>query len=405
MRRVAITGLGCVTPFGIGAAPLSRALLDGASAIRPARFAPAEDLQIGVAAEVPDFDVGAHFPPKQAGMMDRFAQFGVLAAREAWRDAGLAEASNGLKDRTAVVVGTGCGGKTADDAAYRRLYGEGEPRVHPLTTPRVMASAATSHITMDLGLRGPAFGVTSACASAAHALGQALGMVRQGQVDVALAGGAEACLALGLWRAWEAMRVMAPDACRPFSRGRRGMTLGEGAAIVALEPLEAARARGATVYAELAGFGMSADASHIVEPSADGAARAISAALADAKLVPEEVGYINAHGTGTAANDATETRAVRDVFGVHAEKLVVSSTKSMIGHALGASGALELVATLLAFQQGMLPPTVNYLGPDPACDLDCAPNEARRATVGAALSSSFAFGGLNAVLALRNPAA
>jgi nodulation protein E len=227
-------------------------------------------------------------------------------------------------------------------------------------------------------------------------------MVRSGAVRMAIAGGSEAVFSLGFLKAWEAMRVVSPDTCRPFSRDRRGLILGEGGAMLVLEPLDSARARGAKIYGEIVGFGMSSDAFHITQPSADGAARAMRAALADASLACESIGYINAHGTATPANDATETSAIRKVFGAHADKLAVSSTKSMHGHALGAAGALEAVVTLLALENGMLPPTANYTEPDPACDLDVIPNQARHAQVEYALSNSFAFGGLNAVLAFRH---
>jgi nodulation protein E len=264
-----------------------------------------------------------------------------------------------------------------------------------------MSNAGASHIAMELTLTGPAYTISSACSSANHAIGQALWMLRSGQADLALAGGSEAPFSLGLLKAWEAMRVVSPDTCRPFSLDRKGLILGEGGAMLVLEPLDSARARGARIYAELAGTGMSADAHHITQGSVTGPAQALRAALADAELPPEAVEYINAHGTGTPVNDPTEARAIRDVFGRHADRLAVSSTKSLHGHALGAAGALEAVATALALHRGMLPPTANFSAPDPECDLDVIPNQARRAAVGAALSSSFAFGGLNAVLAFR----
>jgi nodulation protein E len=264
-----------------------------------------------------------------------------------------------------------------------------------------MPSAATSHVTMEFGLRGPAFGVTSACASSNHALAVAFDMVRLGRVPAALAGGSEACLTFGTIKSWEALRVMSPDGCRPFCRDRHGMVLGEGAGMFLLEPLEAARARGARPLAELAGAGMSADAGDIVAPSVDGAAAAIAAALADAGLAPERIGYINAHGTATPANDPAETKAIRQVFGRHADRLAVSSTKAVHGHALGAAGAIELVAVLGAFGEGLIPPTAGFTEPDPECDLDYVPNQARRVAIEAALSNSFAFGGLNCVLALK----
>jgi nodulation protein E len=273
--------------------------------------------------------------------------------------------------------------------------------VHPLTIPKTMANAGASHISMEFGLTGPGFTISTACSSAGHAIGQAFWMVRGGAADLAIAGGSEAPFSFGLLKAWEAMRVVSPDTCRPFSKDRRGMILGEGAAMFVLEPLEAARARGARIHAELVGFGMSSDAAHITQPSAEGAMRAMRAALRDAGIAPEQVGYINAHGTGTVANDAAETAAIRAAFGAHADRLAVSSTKSMHGHALGAAAALECLAAVLALRDGVLPPTANFNEPDPACDLDVIPNHARAAQVECALSNSFAFGGLNAVLALR----
>jgi nodulation protein E len=281
------------------------------------------------------------------------------------------------------------------------VYKHVRNRVHPLTIPKTMANAGASHISMEFGITGPSFTISTACSSAAHAIGQAYWMLRSGVTDLAITGGSEAPFSFGILKAWEAMRVVSPDTCRPFSKDRHGMILGEGAAMLVLEPLEAARARGARIHAEIVGFGMSADAGHITQPSVEGAARAMRAALRDASLAPERIAYINAHGTATAANDPTETAAIRAVFGAHAERLAISSTKSMHGHALGASAALECVATALALRDGLLPPTANYSQPDPECDLDVIPNQARAAQVEYALSNSFAFGGLNAVLALR----
>jgi nodulation protein E len=265
----------------------------------------------------------------------------------------------------------------------------------------MMISAAASHVTMEFGITGPSFAVSSACSSANHAIGEAFWMVKSGRARAALGGGSEACITFGVLKAWEALRVLAPDTCRPFSGGRRGMVLGEGAGVAVLERLDDAKARGAPIICELAGFGMTADAGDIVMPSDVGAAGAMAKALADGGIAPTDIGYINAHGTGTLANDATETRAIKRIFGDHAAKLMVSSTKSMHGHVLGGAGAIELVATAMALSDGVIPPTANYQRTDPACDLDYVPNEARQARVKAALSNSFAFGGLNAVLALR----
>jgi nodulation protein E len=341
-----------------------------------------------------------YFEDRRADFIDRFAQFGVIAAREAVQDAGV-EWTPELRETAAIVTGSCVGGQSTEDLGFVEVYKLGHNRVHPLTIPKTMANAGASHISMEFGITGPAFTISTACSSAAHAIGQAYWMVRSGMTDLALTGGSEAPFSFGILKAWEAMRVVSPETCRPFSKDRRGMVLGEGSAMFVIEPLEAALARGARVHAEIVGFGMSADACHITQPSAEGAARALRAALRDAKLAPEAIGYINAHGTATPANDPTETAAIRAVFGGHAEKLAVSSTKSMHGHALGAAAALECLATVLALRDGVLPPTANYNEADPECDLDVIPNAAREARVEYALSNSFAFGGLNAVLALR----
>jgi nodulation protein E len=324
---------------------------------------------------------------------------GLIAAREAIADAEV-EWNESLHERTAIVTGSCLGGKIAEDQVFSGFY-QNTGRAHPLSLPRAMANAGASHISMEFGIKGPTYTVSTACASANHAIGQAFHMVRHGAVEMAITGGSEAPFTLGHLKKWEAMRVVAPDTCRPFTKERRGMILGEGGAMIVLETLETARARGAKIYAEIVGFGMSSDAHHITQPTSEGPARAMHLALQDGAVNLERVGYINAHGTGTTANDATETIAIRAVFAEHADRLAVSSTKSMHGHALGAAGAIEAVATILALQNGVLPPTANFTTPDPECDLDVVPNEARRTEVEYALSNSFAFGGLNAVLAFR----
>lgn len=400
MRRVVVTGLGCISALGHSVGTFWDALTEGRSGIgRITAFDPTP-LLAKMAAEVKDFDPTRWVDEKQAALLDRFAQFAIAAADEAVRDAGLSF-SDGLGERTAVVIGTGVGGMGTLDDSFHRLYGERAPRVHPFTIPKLMVNAAASQITMRYGITGPAYAVASACSSANHAIGTAFGMVRLGQVEVAITGGSEATVTLGTCKGWEALRVVAPDTCRPFSADRRGMVLGEGAGILVLEPLERARTRGAPIYGEIIGFGMSSDAGDLLQPSAAGAARAMQAALRDARLSPEAVGYLNAHGTGTRANDPTETEAIKRVFGAHAYRLAVSSTKSMHGHALGAAGALELIATLKVLQTGIVPPTANFTRPDPACDLDYVPNTAREMRIGTAISNSFAFGGLNAVIAAR----
>jgi nodulation protein E len=400
MNRVVITGLGVVSPLGKNVPDFTARLRAGRSVIGPITIIPTDGLITKIAAEVPDFDPGTYFNDKQLPLLDRCAQFALVASREAVAQSEL-NFRDGLGRRAATIIGAGVGGMGTLDDSFHRLYAEGSKRAHPLTIPKLMISAAMSHITMEHGITGPSFTVASACASANHAIGVAFHMVRAGSVDVAVTGGTEAVLTFGTIKAWEALRVMAPDICRPFSRNRAGMVLGEGAAIMVLENRARAEARGAEILAEIVGFGMSSDAVDIVLPSAAGAASAMLACLADAGLAPEAVDYINAHGTGTVANDVTETKAIHAVFGNHAKKLAVSSTKAMHGHALGASGALELAATIVGMREGFIPPTANFTEADPECDLDYVPNNAREAQVEVAMSNSFAFGGHNAVLAIR----
>jgi nodulation protein E len=401
-RRVAITGLGIISPLGLNLPENWESLRNGRSGIGPVNVPDIAGvgLKMQNGAQVRGFDPLKHFEGGKDAHLDRFAQFSVVAAREAFKDSGISLTPE-MRNNAAIVCGSAVGGQATIEAGFEDLWVQGRGRVHPLTIPKTMANAGASHISMDLGLAGPVYTVSTACSSANHALGQAFRLVRDGDADLALTGGAEAFFTIGMLKAWEAMRVVAPDTCRPFSKDRRGMILGEGGAMMILEPLDAAKARGARIYAEICGMGMTSDAHHLTQPTVDGPARAMRGALREAGIAPEEVGYINAHGTGTAGNDPVETRAIREVFGAHADKLAVSSTKSMHGHALGAAGALEAIATIMALYHGILPPTANYLGLDPECDLDYIPNQSRTARVGAALSNSFAFGGLNAVVVFR----
>jgi nodulation protein E len=400
MRRVAVTGIGVIASTGNTRQSFWESLVHGKPGIRALSVSGPAPLRFQNAAEVTGYDPLEHFDAKQVDLLDRFAQFAAVSAREAIRDSGL-EWSPDLKQRTAVITGCCVGGQSTEDTGFVDLYVDHKPRVNPMTIPRIMANAGASFVSTEFGLNGPVYTVSTACASANHAIGQAFWMVRSGAVEVALTGGSEAIFSYGFLKAWEAMRVVSPDTCRPFSKDRKGLILGEGGAMLVLEPLDRAVARGARIYAELAGFGMSSDAHHITQPSVDGPVMAMRAALQDSGLDPSRIGYINAHGTGTAINDVTETRAIRAVFGEHADKLAVSSTKSMTGHALGAAGAIEAAAGALAIACGVLPPTANYTTPDPECSLDVIPNQARRTEVEAVLSNAFAFGGLNAVLALR----
>ena len=399
-RRVAITGLGIISPLGLDVPASWASLSAGRPAIGPITSTNTSTLRFKNGAEVRGYDPLKYFAGGKDAHLDRFAQFSLIAAREALQNSGV-ELNPELRERSAIVCGSSVGGQSTIEAGFEDLWVQGRGRVHPLTIAKTMANAGASHIAMELGLSGPTYTVSTACSSANHAIGQAFRLVRDGYADLAMTGGAEAVFTVGILKAWEAMRVVAPDTCRPFSKDRRGLILGEGGAMMVLEPMDVAKARGAKIYAEICGFGMTADAHHLTQPTVQGPARAMRAALQEAGLAPQDVGYINAHGTGTSGNDPVESSAIRDVFGAHADKIGVSSTKSMHGHALGAAGALEAIATILALHHGILPPTANYNEPDPECDLDYIPNQARALRVAAALSNSFAFGGLNAVIAFR----
>ncbi|MCW5774004.1 MAG: beta-ketoacyl-[acyl-carrier-protein] synthase family protein [Rhodospirillaceae bacterium] len=400
--RVAVTGIGSISSLGHNVGEIWAALEAGKSGIAPLTRVPLDQVNIKIAAEVKDYDEAKHFDERELLVFDRYTQFALLSAAEAVTDAGLDFAKDeALGLETATIIASGVGGWSTIDTAFYNLHKLGKPRAHPLTIPRMMISAAASQISMKYGLKGPAFCVSSACSSANHAIGEAYWMIRTGRARAAVTGGSEASISLTAQRSWEGLRVMAPDTCRPFSKGRKGMVLGEGAGILVLERLEDAQRRGAKIYCEIVGYGLSADAGDIVMPDPNGAARAIGQALATGSLNPDDIDYVNAHGTGTQLNDATEVIALKSVFGEAAKRLMVTSTKSMHGHALGAASALEAVATIKAIEQGVVPPTANYQAPDPDCDLDHVPNTARKTRLRAALSNSLAFGGLNAVLAFK----
>ena len=376
------------------------AMKEGRCGIGPLDIRDVDRLSIQIGAQVKGYDEHSHFNRQQIALYDRFTQFTLLAAREALAQSGLTF-NGALADQSGVILGTSGGGLTTQDENYRSVYEEGKNRVHPFIVPKLMNNAAVSQVSMKWNLRGPSFTVSTACASSNHAMGQAFNMVRSGMAKVMVTGGSESMLCFGGIKAWEGLRVMSKDACRPFSATRNGMVQGEGAGVFVFEDYEHAVKRGADILCEVAGFAMSSDASDIVMPSKQGAARAIAGALRDAKIDRSEVGYINAHGTGTAANDKTECAAVADVFGPHADKLMISSTKSMHGHLIGGTGAVELLACIMALRDGVIAPTIGYEEPDPECALDVVPNEARDADVDVVLSNAFAFGGLNAVIALR----
>lgn len=399
-RRVVITGAGTINPLGHNVAQTTAAMKEGRCGIGPLDIRDVDRLSIQIGGQVKDYDAHVHFNRQQIALYDRFTQFTLLAAREAIGQSGLSF-NGALADLSGVILGTSGGGLTTQDENYRVVYEEGKNRVHPFIVPKLMNNAAVSQVSMEWNLRGPSFTVSTACASSNHAMGQAFNMVRSGMATVMVTGGSESMLCFGGIKAWEGLRVMSKDACRPFSATRNGMVQGEGAGVFVFEDYAHARARGADILCEVAGFAMSSDASDIVMPSKQGAARAIAGALRDAKVDRTEVGYINAHGTGTAANDKTECAAVADVFGAHADRLMISSTKSMHGHLIGGTGAVELLACIMALRDGVIAPTIGYEEPDPECALDVVPNEARDAQVDVVLSNAFAFGGLNAVMALR----
>ncbi|QJD18119.1 beta-ketoacyl-[acyl-carrier-protein] synthase family protein [Paracoccus sanguinis] len=400
MRRVAITGMGTVNALGRNVPDTLTAMREARCGIGELEFQDVDRLSVRIGAQVRDWDPEAYFNRQQISLYDKFTQFTMIAAKEAVAQSGLSfHGELGLC--SGVILGTAGGGLNTWDENYRIVYEEGKNRVHPFVVPKLMNNAAASHVSMEFGLRGPAFTVATACASSNHAMGLAFQMVRSGAARVMLAGGSEAMLCFGGVKAWEGLRVMSRDACRPFSANRNGMVQGEGAGVFVFEDWDHATARGAEIFAEVVGFAMSADAQDIVMPSAIGAERAIAGAMVDAGLNPSDIGYINAHGTGTAANDKTECAAVAHAFGPHADRLMLSSTKSMHGHLIGGTGAVELLACVMALRDGIIAPTIGYEEPDPECALDVVPNVAREARVEAVLSNAFAFGGLNAVIALR----
>jgi beta-ketoacyl-acyl-carrier-protein synthase II len=406
VRRVVITGIGVFASSGKNADSFFEALVRGRSAIRRIQQFDPTALSVQIAAEIPDYDPLAYFPAKRLDLLDRFSQFALLAAKEAMDSSGI-QLRDEERPRFGVVTGTGMGGASTFESGYFKLFAEHATRLHPFTIPKIMHNAATSQICMEFGAQGPSLTTATACSSSGHAIGEAFHLIKYGMADVMLTGGTEAPLTFGMIRSWESVRVLATGngdpskACRPFSLDREGLVMGEGAAMFLLEELEYAKQRGATIYGEISGFGMSSDASHITQPSIDGPARAVRMALAEAEVNAEEVDYINAHGTGTRINDVTETQVIKEVFKDHARKVAISSTKSMHGHVMGSTGAVELAATIQAIDRGVIPPTANYTQPDPECDLDYVPNQAREKPVRIAVSNSFAFGGLNAVLLVR----
>jgi nodulation protein E len=399
-RRVVVTGMGSISALGKTVGETWQNVVDCKSGIGPITMIDTADLRFKNGGEIKNYNALDHFTDKEINLIDRFAQLGVIAAREAVQQSGI-EWTDELKDNCCVIMGTSIGGQETTESSFYSLFKEGKNRVNLFTIPRIMPNAAASHITMQFGITGFAYAISTACASSNHAIGNAFWMVRNGACDMAITGGSETPVNFGFLKAWEALRVVDPVTCRPFSKDRQGMILGEGGAILVLETLDAALQRGADIYAEIVGFGMSSDAGHITKPEQKGPEKAMRMALKDADISPDKIDYINAHGTGTLANDSLETAAIKAVFGDHAKELAVSSTKSLHGHVLGGTSAIEAVITSCALKHQVYPPTANYTVPDPECDLDVVANKSRKGEMNYAMSNSFAFGGLNAVLVFK----
>jgi nodulation protein E len=396
---IVVTGAGCVSALGHSVGAFWSALLDGRCGLGKLEQAEPSDLKVSIVGAIPAPDPRDMLDARRLPMLDRFSVLAIVAAQQALAQSGLSLERVG--HRTGCVVGVGTAGGETIDELYRKLFLEGAKRANVFSVPRVMPSAPASQISMAFGIRGPVFTVSSACASSNHAIAMAVWLLRNNVIDAAIVGGTEAPLTYGILKAWEALRVMAPDTCRPFDRHRKGLVLAEGAGMVVLERADHARARGAEILAQIAGVGMSADAADLVAPTLEGTAAAMRACLADARISVDAIDYINAHGTGTVANDITEIKVIKAVFGDAARRLSISSTKSMHGHALGASGSLELIAVIEAIRHGIVPPTINIEELDPECDLDVTPCHARERPIRGAISNAFAFGGTNAVVAVK----
>lgn len=395
MKRVVVTGMGAVTAAGVGCAKLWDKVSRGETLIGPSRTVPC------VVAEFSEFEAAEFLEKKIITTTDRFAQFALVAAGEALSSAG--PALNTVEaDHAAVIIGSAYGGLQTMESAYAKVYGDGASHLHPSVIPKSMMHAAASQISMVYGIRGPSYAMSSACASSAHALGHAFRSIRSGEINQALVGGVDCAISAANLKAWQALRVLAPDSCRPFSSGRRGLVIGEGAGILLLEDLETARCRGANIVCELAGYGAASDANDITAVNVGGMSRAMRQAMADAGTMPRHVSYVNAHGTGTLMNDAAESQAIRNCFSEVAKLPLVSSSKAVVGHTLGAAGAIEAIVTCMAISARIVPPTGNFLADDPKCGIDCVPHGPLEVAIPVALSNSFAFGGTNVSLLFRN---
>jgi nodulation protein E len=407
-RRVVVTGTGVITPIGLSVDDFWNSMKASKCGVSELGGFPLEDLKILIAAQIKDFDPKArlkHFERDKLVMhADRYSWFAAAAADEAVKQSGL-EFPIADPYRSACIVGSGAGGLVSYENSYRALFIEGKRATHPLTLLRIIGSSASAHVGIEFGVKGPTFATCSACSTATHALGIARDYIRNGVVDVAIAGASESVINYGTMKAWQALHVLSPEGCFPFAKKRNGTVLSEGAGILVMESLEHAKERGANILAEFVGYGMSSDAKDMVNPDIEGPREAMRQALEDAELAPSDIEYLNAHGTATTINDANETRAIKAVFGNHAKSLAISSTKSMHGHPLGAGGGIEAAACIRALNEGWVPPTIGLDEPDPECDLDYIPNEGRDLKVNYAMSNSFAFGGLNAVVVFGPPPA
>ncbi|MEQ1716948.1 MAG: beta-ketoacyl-[acyl-carrier-protein] synthase family protein [Hyphomicrobium sp.] len=407
-RRVVVTGLGVVTPIGTTVPEMWESMKQGKSGVSALSGFPLDDLKILIAAQIKNFDHKARLKHFQRDriipLADRYSWFAAAAADEAVRQSGVKFPFENPY-RSACIIGSGAGGLTTFETAYRDLFIHHKRATHPLTLLRIIGSSAAAHVGIEFGVKGPTFATCSACSTATHAIGIARDYIRDGIVDVAIAGASESVITYGTMKAWQALHVLSPEGCFPFAKKRNGTVLGEGAGILVLESLEHAQARGATILAELCGYGMASDSQDMVKPTVEGPSVAMKMALDDAGITPEQVDYLNAHGTATSDNDINETKAIKTVFGEHATKLTISSTKSMTGHPLGAGGGIEAVTCIKAMQDNWVPPTIGLDEPGEGCDLDYIPNTGRSKQVTYAMSNSFAFGGLNAVLVFGPPPA
>ena len=401
-NRVVITGMGGVSSIGMSVPEIYNSMREGKSGIGMLEFPDVARLKVKTGGQIKDFDANDHFEQKKIARMDRFSQFALLAANEAIMSSGLKNSQENWSENAGIILGSSIGGIETINYSYKQVFEEGNNRLHPLTIPKIMNNSATSLISIEYRIQGPSFTVSSACSSANHAMGLAYETIKSRKANIMITGGSESFLSFGGIKPWESLRVLSQNRCRPFSKGRDGLVHGEGAGIFVFESLDSAKKRKAEIVAEIIGFSMSSDASDLIKPNNIGPEKALGGVLKDGMIDKTDVSYINAHGTGTILNDKMESEAINKVFGSYSKSLKVSSTKAMHGHLIGATAAIELFACTLAINEKVIPPTINYLGLDPDCDLDIVPNfsqEVKR--IGVVLNNSFAFGGMNAVLALK----